>query len=68
MPSSNIPSTVVEPEKLTDFADFLRLIAVMLGILRMDIQTCIGAYLQMAPKIFPIEGVIGGNVVGRSIK
>src|SRR6266480_5685903 len=30
----------------------------MLGTLRMDIDTCINEYLDMAPDIFPVEGVI----------
>jgi hypothetical protein len=36
----------------------LRIIAVMLGPLRMDIQTCIDTYLGMAPDIFPLEGPV----------
>jgi hypothetical protein len=42
-----------------------RLIAVMLGILRMDIDTCIEEYLNIAPQIFPVEGKITGSLAGR---
>ena len=42
-----------------------RLIAVMLGTLRMDIKTCIDEYLDIAPEIFPVEGTISGSVVGK---
>lgn len=37
------------------------LIAVMLGPLRMDIDSCIAQYLEMAPVIFPEEGLISSN-------
>jgi hypothetical protein len=30
----------------------------MLGTFRMDIDTCIETYLEMAPKIFPKEGFL----------
>ena len=40
------------------------LIAVMLGTLQMDIQTCIDEYLKMAPDIFPVEA-IGGSKIGQ---
>jgi hypothetical protein len=44
------------------------LIAVMLGILRMDIDTCIKEYLEMGPKIFPVEGLISGSKISRLLK
>src|SRR5256885_1553216 len=34
------------------------LIAVMLGPLRMNIEDCINEYLEMAPKVFPVENRI----------
>ena len=39
------------------YSDGDRLIAVMLGVLRMDVETCITEYLIMAPHIFPVEGL-----------
>ncbi|KAL9070427.1 MAG: hypothetical protein Q9161_004851 [Pseudevernia consocians] len=40
----------------------------MLETLRMDIQTCIDEYLKLAPKIFPVEGLIRGSKVGQFLK
>ena len=40
----------------------------MLGVLEMDVQTCIDRYLAMAPKIFPKEGFVSGSKVGRFFK
>ena len=40
----------------------------MLGTLRMDIQTCIDEYLELAPKIFPVEGLIPGSKVAKFVK
>ena len=40
----------------------------MLGVLRMDVQTCIDEYLEMAPEIFPIEGRISGSTMGKLLK
>ena len=40
----------------------------MLGMLRMDIQTFIDEYLELAPKIFPVEGLIRGSKVGKLVK
>ena len=48
-------------------AKYTRLIAVMLGTLRMDIQTCIDEYLNMAPDIFPVEGIISGSKIGQLV-
>lgn len=45
--------------------DFKSLIAVMLGVLRMDIDTCIKAYCDMAPNIFPVESLLSGSTLGR---
>ncbi|MCJ1471106.1 hypothetical protein MMC07_009754 [Pseudocyphellaria aurata] len=44
------------------------LIAVMLGILRMDIDTCIKAYLEIAPDIFPVESMFSNSTLGRFTK
>jgi hypothetical protein len=41
-----------------------RLIAVMLGTLRMDIDTCINEYIDMAQEIFPIENIMSRNRLG----
>ncbi|KAH0542025.1 hypothetical protein FGG08_003574 [Glutinoglossum americanum] len=41
------------------------LATVMLGTLRMDVDTCIKEYLNMAPDIFPVEGVVSGSRLGR---
>jgi hypothetical protein len=40
----------------------------MLGTLRMDIDTCINEYIDMAPDIFPIEGAISGSKFGKLIQ
>ncbi len=48
-----------------DCTDGCSLIAVMLGTLRMDIQTCIDEYLELAPQIFPVEGLVKGSDLGR---
>ena len=45
-----------------------RLIAIMLGVLEMDVKTCINEYLDMAPKIFPKEGFVSGSKVGKLVK
>lgn len=45
-----------------------RLIAIMLGTFRMDIDTCIQTYLDMAPKIFPKEGFLSGSRTGKFFK
>ena len=44
------------------------LIAVMLGPLRMDIKTCIAKYLELAPKIFPLEGYVSGSKIVKGYK
>ncbi|KAL3422240.1 kinesin light chain [Phlyctema vagabunda] len=44
------------------------LIAVMLGTLRMDVDSCIKEYLAMAPNIFPIETLISGNKFSKFLK
>ena len=31
----------------------------------MDIKTCIDEYLKMAPDVFPVEGWLKGNVLGK---
>ena len=49
-------------------ADAYRLIAVMLGVLHMDIDSCIKEYLAMAPKIFPVEGIFSGSKLGKLVK
>ena len=38
------------------------LIAIMLGKLRMDVDTCIEEYVAMAPQIFPVEGFIARKI------
>jgi hypothetical protein len=40
----------------------------MLGTLRMDVDTCINVYLDMAPKIFPVEGILSQNKYGKLLK
>jgi hypothetical protein len=37
----------------------------MLGVLKMDVDTCITMYLEMAPKIFPSEGFVSGSKLGK---
>ena len=44
------------------------LIAIMLGTLCMDIDECIGAYRDLAPKIFPKKGFTSDNRVTRFLK
>ncbi len=43
-------------------------IATMLVVLRMDIETCISSYLDMAPRILPEEGFIPGSKVGKPLQ
>ena len=45
-----------------------RLIAIMLGVLRMDIDTCISKYLSMAPQIFPEERFVSGSKLVKIFK
>jgi hypothetical protein len=40
----------------------------MLGTLRMDVDTCINEYLDMAPAVFPVEGVISGSNLSKFVK
>ena len=40
----------------------------MLGVLEMDVQTCINEYLDMAPEIFPKEGFVSRSKVGKFVK
>ena len=51
-----------------DYTEDHSLIAVMLGTLRMDIQTCINEYLELAPDIFPVEGLVRGSKIGKIYK
>lgn len=44
------------------------LIAIMLGTMRMTIDECVAAYLDLAPKIFPEEGFLSGSKAGRLFK
>lgn len=37
----------------------------MLGVLGMDVDTCINKYLEMAPIIFPKERFLSGSTVGK---
>ena len=46
-------------------AETHRLISVMLGTLRMDIDTCINEYIDMAPEIFPVENIVSGSTLGK---
>ena len=40
----------------------------MLGILEMDVETCITQYLAMAPLIFPEESLVSGSKFGKFVK
>ena len=40
----------------------------MLGVLKMDINTCISKYLDMMPRIFPEEGFIAGSKIRKIFK
>ena len=42
-----------------------RVIAIMLGGLRMDVDTCISEYLSMAPEIFPEEDFVSKSKLGK---
>jgi patatin-like phospholipase/acyl hydrolase len=44
------------------------LIAIMLGTLRMSVDEAIQSYLALAPKIFPKEGFVSGNLFTKVIK
>lgn len=41
------------------------LIAIMLGLLEMDVDTCIETYSSLARDIFPLEGWLSGSKLGR---
>jgi|SRR5271154_2701601 len=45
-----------------------RLIAIMLGTLKMDVDTCIDKYLELAPSIFPKEGFISRSKIVKVFK
>jgi hypothetical protein len=40
----------------------------MLGTLRMDVDTCIKEYLNIAPDIFPVEGIISRSKFSKFVK
>jgi hypothetical protein len=40
----------------------------MLGVLKMDVDTCIKIYLEMAPKVFPSEGLVSRSKLGKFLK
>lgn len=40
-----------------------RLIAVMLGPLQMDLNSCINCYLSMAPAVFPLENRVSSSAI-----
>lgn len=40
----------------------------MLGVLCMDIDSCINAYRDMAPDIFPVQSMLAGSKLGRFAK
>ena len=40
----------------------------MLGVLRMDIDSCIKEYLDMAPTIFPTKSLFSGSKLGKLMK
>jgi hypothetical protein len=40
----------------------------MLGVLRMDVQTCIDKYIELASKIFPVENILARSRVGKTAK
>ncbi|KAE9379634.1 hypothetical protein N431DRAFT_364884, partial [Stipitochalara longipes BDJ] len=44
------------------------LIAIMLGMLRMDVQTCIDEYIKLAPRIFPLEGFVSRRSLTKAYK
>lgn len=39
----------------------------MLGVLRMDIDSCIEKYIELAPEIFPVEGIISASGMGKAL-
>jgi hypothetical protein len=40
----------------------------MLGVLRMDVQTCSHPYIELASKIFPVENILAKSRVGKTAK
>jgi hypothetical protein len=40
----------------------------MLGVLQMDVDACIKTYLEMAPKIFPTQGLVSGSTLAKLLK
>ena len=45
-----------------------RLIAIMLGVIKMDIDMCISSYCKLAPSIFPEENFLSKNKIAKFIK
>lgn len=60
--SAKVDKSVPRPLLPCDYFDLIvgtstgGLIAAMLGIFHMDVDTCIAEYIKMGPKIFPEEG------------
>jgi hypothetical protein len=44
------------------------LVAVMLGVLRVDVDTYIKEYLELCPEISPLEKALSGSKVGKIFK
>ena len=57
-PDNSPPALPCEYFDLIAGASTGGLIAVMLGPLRMDVNSCIQSYLKLAPRIFPLEGPV----------
>jgi patatin-like phospholipase/acyl hydrolase len=44
------------------------LIAIMLGVLHMDVDTCIAEYIKLGPRIFPEESSVNSNKITKLVK
>ncbi|KAF2259411.1 FabD/lysophospholipase-like protein [Lojkania enalia] len=71
---SKVDPAIERPLRPCHFFDLMAgtstggLICIMLGTMRMTIDECITAYLELAPKIFPEEGILYGSKAGKLFK
>ena len=69
-----VDKAVKRPLLPCDFFDLIAgtstggLIAILLGVLHLDVETCIAEYIKLGPRIFPAEGRISGHKLSKVIK
>jgi patatin-like phospholipase/acyl hydrolase len=68
-----VDQAVQRPLLPCDFFDLIAgtstggIIAIMLGVLYMDVETCISKYINLGPRIFPEESIIKGNKLSKAV-